>query len=412
VNGQGRRARLPLWLVVLLTFLGAIATSSAWPIGLLWVALVSARLALIGRDHPLIGPAVRQALVALAIGVTPQMIFLVYFNAECSNVAACEGEWEAKVAWYEESVYWLDDHLHKFLLPSFYIAAPVALLMFWLTIRSPRLRAVWNRTQGAARFVGLVFVAAGTFTLMSATASGKWDPDTRTQLQSRFADETRSEVSEALYQEAKLECSQPNSQLLAATRAVENRLNPSSNYDRLRARSAFVDNLLDQANLPPRAERPAPTLDMTLSEARKRLPAATQAAREAKESAEAARAPLVQLISGGAMAALDEVGGLGLLGELLDGAAERLTDQIVANNRNLQKFAGVLATLGASGSEAIGRVMTFRPTAFTGPLLHEAAAMEKKTPPIVALTRIDREPFGRIEDRLRDRAEFHPVHFR
>lgn len=416
MNGQGRKARLPLWVVSLLALVGFIATISAGLVGLLWVALVSARLALIGRDVPLVGSAVRQALVAIAIGVTPQMLFLIYFNAEYSSADSGERDWEAHVAWYEELVYWLNDHLHKFLLPSFYIGAPVALLMFWLTIRSPRLRAAWNRVQGIARFVGIALVAAGTFTLMSTTAEGHWQPDTRARLQAQLAEEARGEMREALYRQTALECSQPHSQLLAATLEVENNLRRLSDFNQSRARSVIVEDILNHADLPSRVDRPTPELDITLSEAAKRLPAAEKAAHEATERAKAAHEQLAQLISDSAMAALGHVVELGLLEELLDGVSERLADEMVASHRSLQKLAEALADIGASGPEAIRRAMVFRPSAvFTKPLRQAAVKTEKKKPlpeiPTRDLPRLrtDPEPSWRIEDLVRSRAEFHPI---
>ena len=413
MNGRGRKVQLPLWLVALLAIIGFIATSSAQPVGFLWVALVSARLALIGRDVPLVGPGIRQALVAIAIGVTPQTVFLIYFNTECPNVATCAGAWEGRVERYEKLIDYLNDSLHQYLLPSFYIAGPVGLLMFWLTIRLPRLRALWNRTQGAARFVGMVLVGAGTFTLMSATASGQWQSDTRARLQSRLADEADAQMREALYQQTKLDVSQPNSQLLAATRSVENTLAPLSNYDRLRMRSTISSRILDRSDLPPRVEHPTPDWDVTSNEARRRLPAATKAAQEAAERANAAHDELAQLISGSVMAAIGQVSDLGVLGELIDGVAERLADQTVASHRSLQKLAEVLANVGVYGSEAVRQAVAFDPSAtFAKPLRQE---VEKKPPPASAIPTRDFPRFRQgsdnswwIEDLLHDRVEFHP----
>jgi hypothetical protein len=412
VNGRGRKVQLPLWLVALLAVVGFIATSSAQPVGFLWVALVSARLALIGRDVPLVGPSVRQALVAIAIGVTPQTVFLIYFNTECPNVATCAGAWEGRVERYEKLIDYLNDSLHQYLLPSFYIAGPVGLLMFWLTIRLPRLRALWNRTQGAARFVGIVLVGAGTFTLMSATASGQWQSDTRARLQSRLADEADAQMREALYQQTKLDVSQPNSQLLAAAVAVENTLAPLSNYDRLRMRSTISSRILDRSDLPPRVEHPTPDWDVTSNEARRRLPAATKAAQDADERAKAAHEELSQIISGSVMAAFGRIVQLEVLDELIDGVAERLADNIVANHRSLQKLADVLANVSVYGREAVRQAVAFDPSAtFTEPLRQ---AVEKKP---TSASAIPDRGFPRvrpgadswqIEDLLHDRVEFHP----
>jgi hypothetical protein len=412
VNGRGRKVQLPLWLVALLAIIGFIATSSAQPVGFLWVALVSARLALIGRDVPLVGPGIRQALVAIAIGVTPQTVFLIYFNTECPNVATCAGAWEGRVERYEKLIDYLNDSLHQYLLPSFYIAGPVGLLMFWLTIRLPRLRALWNRTQGAARFVGIVLVGAGTFTLMSATASGQWQSDTRARLQSRLADEADAQMREALYQQTKLDVSQPNSQLLAAAVAVENTLAPLSNYDRLRMRSTISSRILDRSDLPPRVEHPTPDWDVTSNEARRRLPAATKAAQDADERAKAAHEELSQIISGSVMAAFGRIVQLEVLDELIDGVAERLADNIVANHRSLQKLADVLANVSVYGREAVRQAVAFDPSAtFTEPLRQ---AVEKKP---TSASAIPDRGFPRvrpgadswqIEDLLHDRVEFHP----
>jgi hypothetical protein len=412
VNGRGRKVQLPLWLVALLAIIGFIATSSAQPVGFLWVALVSARLALIGRDVPLVGPGIRQALVAIAIGVTPQTVFLIYFNTECPNVATCAGAWEGRVERYEKLIDYLNDSLHQYLLPSFYIAGPVGLLMFWLTIRLPRLRALWNRTQGAARFVGIVLVGAGTFTLMSATASGQWQSDTRARLQSRLADEADAQMREALYQQTKLDVSQPNSQLLAAAVAVENTLAPLSNYDRLRMRSTISSRILDRSDLPPRVEHPTPDWDVTSNEARRRLPAATKAAQDADERAKAAHEELSQIISGSVMAEFGRIVQLEVLDELIDGVAERLADNIVANHRSLQKLADVLANVSVYGREAVRQAVAFDPSAtFTEPLRQ---AVEKKP---TSASAIPDRGFPRvrpgadswqIEDLLHDRVEFHP----
>jgi hypothetical protein len=186
----------------------------------LWAGLI----ALLTAGEPGDGWAnvFRQSLLATAIGLTPHAIFLLTVNYGLVGGAEPGAGWTRAISCYEQTVASLHDRLGDYLLPSFAAGASVSLAILALTrwIDRPGLRKAGKVMQESLRFIGLVLVAATTFTVLSAIPEGRWQPDAHALLEARLRVTAEAEAKLGLSRRALTEAQQQDSMLAAALRAA------------------------------------------------------------------------------------------------------------------------------------------------------------------------------------------------
>jgi hypothetical protein len=186
-----------------------------WAAGI-WFALLFVLSFLIPLKLEGGGRSFRSLLMAIFIGVTPHTFFVIYVNFFMGDgIQSQIPQLTGVASSYEQFAYGLQDRFGDYLLPTFLVGTGVSLLMFLFTARpgAARLKTYWEVLRDGARFLGLIILAASSFTVISGTASGAWEPNARITLSHRIAERAKSEARLALYQAALTDVQSANGQL-------------------------------------------------------------------------------------------------------------------------------------------------------------------------------------------------------
>ncbi|MGF6935694.1 hypothetical protein OKW41_004856 [Paraburkholderia sp. UCT70] len=140
--------------------------------------------------------AIRPAVLGIAIGLTPQIAFLIAYNRLLPRWTTKQEILPAIILGFERALL----RLHLWLKPLeenglLWIALVVCLGgMVALLRRRPAILTHSLETLGQLKYVSYVVVAAGCFTVGSSVAVGEYQPDVRLRLMAEEASEMRAAV--------------------------------------------------------------------------------------------------------------------------------------------------------------------------------------------------------------------------
>jgi hypothetical protein len=283
----------------------------------------------------------RQTVLAIFLGLTPQVVFVLFVNGfGAPGATRPESVVEQIARTYENFVWTLQCKLGKYLLPSFFAGASLSILMFWLTRKCERLKGAWERVRNSARFTGLVLVSATTFTVMTSLPAGEWQPDSRILLSARIKQGVEATAKLALYQTAIAELRAPNSPFKAslnnAAQALPVHARPPSG---LGANAQEVQDAVDVVREKmPRHDGGAPVLvtsSVSRTQARDLARELGSEARAANDQTEAARREIAEIFGSGAGTVAGKLAGAPvekLAGALVEDAATRLAEMLLARD--------------------------------------------------------------------------------
>lgn len=197
------------------------------PVSLAWFAAIGTTVWGIGAVTGSWPDTLRKTTLAIAIGLTPHVLFLIDVNMYRGSFSRTAADLERSTAlarWYESMVVHLQDTAGDYLMPALLAGTALSVTMFlvgrWLG--SARFDRGWELVKDGTRFAGIVLAAAATFTGLTAAPSGNWQPDPRQLVKARIAALVKSKVREALYMAVRDELRAPESALRDSVRQVSN----------------------------------------------------------------------------------------------------------------------------------------------------------------------------------------------
>jgi len=169
------------------------------PVSLAWFAAIATTVWCIGAVTGSWPDTFRKTALAIAIGLTPHVLFLIDVNmylGSFSRTAADLKRSTALARWYESMVVCLQDTVGDYLMPALLAGTALSVTMFLFArwVGSARFDRGWELVKEGTRFAGIVLAAATTFTVLTAARSGNWQPDPRQLVKARIAALVESKV--------------------------------------------------------------------------------------------------------------------------------------------------------------------------------------------------------------------------
>lgn len=178
-----------------------------------WTIAIVLRVATVANEGDHFWTTFHVALNAAIIGLAPHALFLIMLNH--SPVWFSGSTMIVAVSWYESSVQWLQDRIGPYLILPFSVGVAVTIFIFMLEAKEPTVAAgMWlTRSLSAARFCGLILIAATSFTVFSAAPAEGWQPNSRRVFEAKWNEHVTASAELAVIQTVISQFANPTSTL-------------------------------------------------------------------------------------------------------------------------------------------------------------------------------------------------------
>lgn len=300
------------------------------PVSAAWLLAVGIAIWAIGAADGTWLNMLQKSCAAIAIGLTPHLLFLVEINTALGPFRdPFAPGWTWFIEWYEPAVSSLQDRIGDYLMPSLLAGTALAVAMFllsrWLDHRT--FDTTWERLKDATRFAGTVLAAATTFTVCTGLPVGMWQPDARLVANARLAALVEAKARHGLYTAVLEELRAPGSTLAANVGAIS----VDAPSDRLyHAYEVAWDLRRTRPDASWLYEQERWTAaNMERQEAREVAQRMSEATQTLDRSTEALKKEVAGICASAAGAAAEAFGGA-VLGVLIEDAADRIARRMMA----------------------------------------------------------------------------------